>query len=112
MITADRGVCFECSLTGLPSAGDGREPSVLRCLPAPADRLRRADTPITRYRYPEALFGADDGNVRAVKAAAAKAGRSWHMGGGEPEVRGHREDLERLARGLGGTDTARRGIGP
>ena len=38
---------------------------------------------------------------------AAKADRSWRTDGGEPEVRRHREDLERLACVLGGTDTGR-----
>ena len=37
----------------------------------------------------------------------AKADRPWHTDGGEPEDRRHREDLERLARVLGGTDTGR-----
>ena len=46
------------------------------CQPGLADRLRRAGTPIERYLFPEAVFGADDRNVRKVKAAAAKAGRS------------------------------------
>ena len=67
-----------------------------------ADRLRRAGTPITFYRYPEAVFGAGDRNVRAVKAAAAKAGRTWREGGAE-----HRKALDRLASVLGGTDTGR-----
>ena len=46
------------------------------CLPGLADRLRREGTPIAFYRYPEAVFGARDRNVRKVKAAA-KAGRTW-----------------------------------
>ena len=72
------------------------------CLPALADRLRRAGTPITFYRFPVAVFGARDRNVRKVKAAAAKAGRAWRTGGDK-----HREDLVRLARVLEGTEPGR-----
>ena len=63
-----------------------------------ADRLRRRGTPITRYRYLEAVFGADDANVRAVKRAAAKAGRSRegaHTGGDE-QAAAHRADVAKL----------------
>ena len=63
---------------------------------------RRRGVPITLYRFPEAVFGADDRNVRRVKAAAARAGRSWRGGGAA-----HRADLARLARVLEGTDTGR-----
>ena len=75
-------------------------------LPGLADRLRREGTPITRYRYPEAVFGERDRNVRKVKAAAAKAGRTWRAAGGA-EARRHREYLARLAEVLRGTETGR-----
>ena len=86
----------------IPEAGPGEKTATWPFSGALADRLRRAGTPITLYRFPEVVFGTGDRNVRTVKAAAAKAARSWRTGGDK-----HREDLARLARVLEGTDTAR-----
>ena len=54
------------------------------------------------YAYPEDLFGRDDANVKEVKRAAARAGRSWPGGGAK-----HGKDLDALRRVLRGTDTGR-----
>ena len=97
----DPVACRECGAAFTP-APDGNPRYCETCLPVVADRLRRRGTPLTRYRFPEALFGADDGNVRAVKRAAAKAGRSWRTGGD-----GHRADVAKLAEVLHGTDSGR-----
>ena len=100
--------CGRCGAAFTPApAGDPRYCDA--CRPVVADRLRRKGTPIERYRYPEAVFGADDRNVRAVKRAASKAGRSWEASrtGGAEQAAAHRGDRAKLARVLEGTDTAR-----
>ena len=101
-IASGAGVpCRECGAAFTPApAGNPRYCDA--CLPVVADRLRRRGTPITLYRYPEEVFGKADGNVRAVKRAAAKAGRSWRTGGDR-----HRADVAKLAEVLAGTDTGR-----
>lgn len=102
------GPCRECGAAFTPApAGNPRYCDA--CLPVVADRLRRRGTPITRYRYPEAVFGADDANVRAVKRAAAKAGRSWESArtGGDERTAAHRADVAKLVEVLAGTDTGR-----
>ena len=99
--------CGECGDTFTP-APDGSARYCDACLPVVADRLRRKGTPITRYRYPEAVFG-DDANVRAVKRAAAKAGRTWAPSrkGDDGRTAEHRAAVAKLVEVLRGTDTAR-----
>ena len=68
------------------AAPDGNPRYCDACLPVVADRLRQTGTPIAvRYRYPEAVFGADDANVGAVKRAAGfdEAGRPARPAAGE-----------------------------
>ena len=53
------------------------------------------------YLYPEDIFGADDANVKAVKRAAAKCGRTFH------DRKKHAKAREKLAAVLADTDPAR-----
>ena len=53
------------------------------------------------YQYPEDIFGADDANVKAVKRAAAKCGRTFY------DREKHVKAREELAKVLAGTDPAR-----
>ena len=98
--------CGECGGVFTP-ATDGNPRYCDACLPAVADRLRRTGTPIGTYRYPEAVFGTDDPNVRAVVKTAA-AGRSWKgsRAGGKRTGK-YRSSLAKLVEILRGTDTAR-----
>ena len=108
-ITLGAGVpCGECGTASTP-APEGNTRYCEACLPVVADRLLRKGTPIVRYRYPEAVFGADDANVRAVKRAAAKAGRTWAPSrkGDDERTAAHRAAVARLVEVLRGTDTAR-----
>ena len=108
-ITLGPGVpCGECG-TAFTPAPEGNTRYCEACLPVVADRLLRKGTPIVRYRYPEAVFGADDANVRAVKRAAAKAGRTWAPSrkGDDERTAAHRAAVARLVEVLRGTDTAR-----
>lgn len=99
--------CRECGATFTP-APDGNPRYCEACLPVVAERLRRRGTPIPVYRYPEEVFGADDVNVWAVKAAAARAGRTWEAAHrGDEQAAKHRAAGANLAEVLQGTDTAR-----